>query len=480
MKYWLFQANPKVFRLKEALASEALSSFAVKAHQQNISQGDKIILWQTGKRQGVYALATATSAVDFFDIVPSERPFFQVVPPRTKRVQLQIEYNLWNKPITKELLPDGKPFERFYAGLPKTNYQATQEQYEAILNLIQQLDIAEEPILEYGYQPILQFPLNQILYGPPGTGKTYQAINHALAILENRTLEELALEERVSLRERFDYYLKRGAIGFVTFHAAFSYEDFVEGIKPEMQNGQMMFNIQDGIFKQMVQLAEEGWEDGNRYVLIIDEINRGNIASIFGELITLLEEDKRMESREALTTTLPYSKTTFSVPPNLFIIGTMNTADKSIVSLDIALRRRFTFREVPPQPTLLHHQSVLAGVNLTELLHALNARITLLLDEDHCIGHAYFYDVSTLDDLRELFAYRIIPLLREYFLDDLAKVQWILGNEFVSETNNLKKYLLPSAMETSIEWYDKKSYALTPMESWTEKTFIRLYHPNYS
>lgn len=477
-QYWLFQANPKIFRLKEALRAEVITSFAVKSHQQSITVGDKVILWQTGKTAGVYALATVTSAVDFFEIEPIERSFFQVVPPKTKRVQLKIDYNLWNKPLTKEILPDGKPFEQFYAGLPKTNYKATQAQYDAIVDRIEQLDTLEEPISDYDFRPFLQSPLNQILYGPPGTGKTYQTVNHALSIIEHRTLEEIALEERVSLRDRFDYYMERAAIGFVSFHQSFTYEDFVEGIKPNLIDGQVVFNIQDGIFKRMVQAAEEGWEEGNRYVLIIDEINRGNIASIFGELITLLEADKRMGAREAISVTLPYSKKSFAVPPNLFIIGTMNTADRSVATLDIALRRRFTFKPILSNPSVLSEQSVQAGVNLAQLLSTINDRIELLLDENHRIGHAYFYDVSTLDDLKQLFAFRIIPLLKEYFLGDLSKIGLVLGDAFIKEKTTLEHQIL-AHFDYEDELYDKKLYSIQPIEQLQEKDFIRIYQPDY-
>ncbi|MEM9884891.1 MAG: AAA family ATPase [Bacteroidota bacterium] len=478
MNYWLFQANPKIFRLREALRSEILETFAVKSHQKKIEIGDKVIIWQTGKEAGVYALAKVTSEVGAIEMTSTERHYFQVVPARTARVRLAIEYNLWNQPITKEIMPEGAAFKDFYAGLPKTNYQATQAQYDAILELISGLDEMQEPQENYEYRPRLQQPLNQILYGPPGTGKTYQTINYALSILEHRTLSELALEDRITLRERFEYYLESGAVGFVSFHQSFSYEDFVEGIKPQLEEGQVVYRIEDGIFKRLVKEAQRAWENGHRFVLIIDEINRGNIAAIFGELITLLEDDKRMGSREELFTILPYSKEHFSVPPNLYIIATMNTADRSTSSLDIALRRRFTFNNIQPQPSLLQHQSVLAGVDLIQLLITLNDRIALLLDRDYCIGHAYFYDVSTLDDLRNLFAYRIVPLLEEYFLGDLAKIGLVLGASFVEELPQLQSDLLAD-FPYEEELFDKKVYQLKDIQTLTESDFIRVYDVDY-
>ncbi|MEM9846292.1 MAG: AAA family ATPase [Bacteroidota bacterium] len=479
MNYWLFQANPKIFRLQEALRSEILETFAVKSHQKSISIGDKVIIWQTGKVAGVYALATISSEVGAIEMTPVERNYFQVVPARTPRVRLEVEYNLWNQPITKEILPTGKAFEDFYAGLPKTNYQATKAQYDAILELVTGLDYMREPQENYDYRPRLNQPLNQILYGPPGTGKTYQTINYALSILEHRTLDELALEDRMTLRERFEYYMECGTVGFVSFHQSFNYEDFVEGIKPQLEEGQVVYQIEDGIFKRLVRDAQAEWEQGNRFVLIIDEINRGNIASIFGELITLLEDDKRMGSREELFVLLPYSKEQFAVPPNLYIIATMNTADRSTTNLDIALRRRFTFNHIQPQADLLQHQSVLAGVDLVRLLTTLNDRIALLLDRDYCVGHAYFYDVSTLDDLRNLFACRIIPLLEEYFLGDLSKIGLILGNSFVHELPQLQSDLLAD-FPYEEELFDKKVYQLKPIHELIEADFIRIYDSSYA
>lgn len=166
------------------------------------------------------------------------------------------------------------------------------------------------------------------------------------------------------------------------------------------------------------------------FVLIIDEINRGNVSRIFGELITLIEPSKRTGADEALTVSLPYSREPFSVPGNLFIIGTMNTADRSLAGLDIALRRRFNFREMPPRPDLLNGLTV-AGINIGELLTVMNQRIEVLLDRDHCLGHAYFMPLRadpTLDKLALIFSNQVLPLLQEYFFEDWQRIQWVLND----------------------------------------------------
>jgi len=172
------------------------------------------------------------------------------------------------------------------------------------------------------------------------------------------------------------------------------------------------------------------------YVLIIDEINRGNVSQIFGELITLIEEDKRSGRDEALEVTLPYSKTSFSIPANLYIIGTMNTADRSVEALDAALRRRFSFEEMEPKPELIKtHGHVKDGmvedIDLANLLTTINKRIEVLLDKDHQIGHSYFMCVSNLDELKSAFKNKIIPLLQEYFFGDYGKIGLVLGAGFV-------------------------------------------------
>lgn len=172
------------------------------------------------------------------------------------------------------------------------------------------------------------------------------------------------------------------------------------------------------------------------YVLIIDEINRGNISRIFGELITLIEPSKRLDAEEALDVTLPYSKKRFGVPGNVYLIGTMNTADRSLASLDIALRRRFTFKEMLPQPELLDKVLVASAagstVNAGQLLRKLNQRIEVLLDRNHCLGHSYFLplrDDPSLERLASIFRQQIVPLLQEYFFEDWERIRWVFNDQ---------------------------------------------------
>ncbi|WP_198266737.1 McrB family protein [sulfur-oxidizing endosymbiont of Gigantopelta aegis] len=273
-------------------------------------------------------------------------------------------------------------------------------------------------------------PLNSIFYGPPGTGKTYNTINAAMNIIEPEPEEE---QSRQDLKKKFDEYMDTGRIDFVTFHQSFSYEDFVEGLRAKTDNGKLSYYIEPGIFKKICDKAQE--DKDKPCVLIIDEINRGNTANIFGELITLIESSKRAGAGEALSVNLPYSKEPFSVPDNLYIIGTMNTADRSLALIDTALRRRFQFIEMLPDPSLIDEITV-QGVNIKELLTVINKRIALLYDREHTIGHSFFMSLtnqSNIDDLKTIFNQNILPLLEEYFFEDWEKIRQVLGDTSKSD-----------------------------------------------
>ncbi|EME4787489.1 AAA family ATPase, partial [Campylobacter coli] len=442
--------------------------------------------------------------------------------------------------------------------------------------------------------------LNQILYGPPGTGKTYHTIDKALEILG----ENLESRDRDEKKAKFDEYVKDGQIVFTTFHQSYGYEEFVEGIKPMMNNEansqEIQYEIKDGIFKDICNRALENYENSNlnteelrekiklrekvekflnrlletnepisktkggnffinsfnnntieiysedverfdgifklslstfitllksniefnsavemfkkvfdrdyadrthtyyfnlvnkfkeyekqavlktednkissnslnSYIIIIDEINRGNVSKIFGELITLIEPSKRIGESEELKVTLPYSGKKFGAPKNVYILGTMNTADRSITSLDTALRRRFEFVEMMPDPDLLKNVFICKDVEnpnkdedylgddaktegfaeiLQNILISINKRIEFLLDREKTIGHAFFMSeavkfnkdnwckpdeyeedwyVLSISKLKSIFQNKIIPLLQEYFYNDYALISAVLN-----------------------------------------------------
>lgn len=259
-------------------------------------------------------------------------------------------------------------------------------------------------------------PFNQIIYGAPGTGKTYSTVEYACAILENRPVNEapMSSDERKALMDKYQQYMKEGRIIFTTFHQSYGYEEFIQGIRPLPDNGELKFEISDGIFKRIADTAVR--DKVNNYVIIIDEINRGNISRIFGELITLIEEDKRWGELNQMMASLPLGGK-FAVPNNLFIIGTMNSADKSISLIDAALRRRFDFIEMAPMPELIS-DSVLKN-----LLISLNTYLKReLRSTDLLIGHSFFMNRSA-GDLPAIMNRNVIPLLYEYFYDEEAKVR---------------------------------------------------------
>ncbi len=218
------------------------------------------------------------------------------------------------------------------------------------------------------------------------------------------------------------------------------------------------------------------------FVIIIDEINRGNVSQIFGELITLIEDDKRLGAKEALETELPYSKSRFGVPPNLYIIGTMNTADRSVEALDTALRRRFSFTEIVPNPMIIalegkskEKQGVVNGIDLVRLLTIINRRIEKLLDKDHLIGHSYFMNVGELSDLKFVFQNKIIPLLQEYFYGDFGKIGLVLGEAFFeaesSDSSNYDSFFAEFQGYETADLLDRKVYRLKDVIKMSDEVF---------
>ncbi|WP_414055787.1 AAA family ATPase [Macrococcus equi] len=226
----------------------------------------------------------------------------------------------------------------------------------------------------------------------------------------------------------------------ITFHQSFGYEEFIEGLKAKTnEQGQIEYFIEDGIFVKFCKKAIESAKnnENKNFLFIIDEINRGNISKVFGELITLIEDDKRLEFKDGKwvgsQVTLPYSGKKFGVPNNVYIVGTMNTADKSISMIDSALRRRFDFIELMPDSkvvaNILNESGVFENVSVPKVMDLLNERISVMYDRDHTLGHALFLNINSLEDLQKVFQNKVIPLLQDYFYGDLYKVKAILNDK---------------------------------------------------
>lgn len=263
-------------------------------------------------------------------------------------------------------------------------------------------------------------PMNFIVFGAPGTGKTYSMVEYALAIIDNKEpkLTGITLEERRANVSRYKQLIKEQRIVFTTFHQNYGYEEFIQGLRPDTESPTMAFKTVDGVFKKIADAALRD-TSGNNYVIIIDEINRANISKVFGELITLIEDDKRWGELNETCVTLQ-SGDVFAVPNNLYIIGTMNSADKSISLIDAALRRRFSFIEQLPDATLIEDSM------MRKVLQELNLRLVDELEStDLLVGHSYFMNRSK-DDLCGVLNNNIIPLLYEYFYDNKKKVASIL------------------------------------------------------
>lgn len=268
-------------------------------------------------------------------------------------------------------------------------------------------------------------PLNCIIYGAPGTGKTYSTAEYAQAIIEGVSLVDFKANntDRKTVMEKYNKLIEAKQIVFTTFHQSYGYEEFIQGLRPDTKSDKMTFKTMDGVFKQIADKAL-GDPDKN-YVIIIDEINRANISKVFGELITLIEDDKRWGEINQTSATLQ-SGNLFTVPNNLYIVGTMNSADKSISLIDAALRRRFEFIEQKPDSSLV------VDPILKDILEKLNDALASQLDSaDLLIGHSYFMG-KTEADLPKILNNSIIPLLYEYFYDNKKKVATVLGDAIKS------------------------------------------------
>jgi 5-methylcytosine-specific restriction protein B len=271
-----------------------------------------------------------------------------------------------------------------------------------------------------------------VLYGPPGTGKTYRALQVTRELAARHVFGKTwdALDD--AGRQRIDG--EEGLVRMCTFHPGWGYEDFVEGLRPRVnESGTMIFAPDDGVFKRLCKDAARAPEQN--FFLVIDEINRGDLPRIFGELLTTIELDKR-DTRVIL----PVTRAPFSVPRNVFIVGTMNTADRSISLLDVALRRRFGFVELMPDSSLLKNRRV-GRLALDAWLDALNKRLRRHLKRDARnlqIGQAYLLSspMTSVSDFARVLRDDIIPLLEEYCYDDFSTLKDIVGHELVDVDNS--------------------------------------------
>lgn len=258
---------------------------------------------------------------------------------------------------------------------------------------------------------------NLILLGAPGTGKTYTTAS----IIVEMKREYMPDMPRQEIMEKYNNMVNDGFVEFTTFHQSLDYEDFVEGLKPIVKDGHVIYNVEPGIFKKICTKASK--DPDHFYFLIIDEINRGNVSKIFGELITLLEPDKRKGCINAIPVTLPYSKESFSIPDNLYIIGTMNTTDRSVGTIDYALRRRFAFLTVKANESIVSRQNGEIGKKAVDYFRKVYEHLKKYpsgdIDlDDLMIGHSYFL-ADSISSLDLKWKYEVIPLLEEYYKDGL-------------------------------------------------------------
>lgn len=513
--YWVFQGNPKQYNFEDAIKQDALKTWTVTAHKDKIKEGDKVIIWLSGKDVGCYALAEVKSKT-YERSANLDDEFWLEENKNSTVADIEITHNLVDNPLMKDVISSEKELTNLNVGIQGSNFTATETEYNAILKIINQPNSFEDMKINH--------PLNTILYGPPGTGKTYNTVLRAAEIIEDRKIEDY--DEAIKIFN--DNRHKQ--LEFITFHQNYSYEDFIQGIRPDTDDNEVLtFEKRDGIFKKIAdralknliesetptipkmsfedafnqfilpltegeveeievkmtrvsyyitavtdksidfrkasggtahtlsistlnrmydaesvleirgltsyyapllkELLKIGKDSSSRkevvekknYVIIIDEINRANISRVFGELITLIEVDKRSHGQIPLETKLP-SGDKFMVPSNLYIIGTMNTADKSIALLDIALRRRFEFEAMYPLYNIKDKT-----INDADILKKLNDRIIETKGHDFQIGHSFFMGSNgDTYDLNKTMNNKVIPLLLEYYMNDEKEVKGIL------------------------------------------------------
>lgn len=269
---------------------------------------------------------------------------------------------------------------------------------------------------------LLQSEKNLILQGAPGTGKTYNTAAIAVGLIDGADTD---FSDNRQLRQRYHQLVKAGQIAFSTFHQSMDYEDFIEGLRPVVVNSQVAYEIKDGIFKTLCKRAEDAPD--KKFIIIIDEINRGNVSKIFGELITLVEKDKRggADSTQGLSALLTYSGEPFGVPSNLYILATMNTTDRSTGVLDYALRRRFVFKTLSADESVVAAQESEVAGNAVKLFRVVREFVKTYNSDDMdlddlMVGHSYFLAPSG-QQLHNNLEYKIIPLVKEYVNDGILR-----------------------------------------------------------